>query len=73
MANDTSQQPSTTTITIPQNKKITIEKPWLKYYPEEIKKLKVKKYTLNEIIKKTCINEDLIAIKFWRKALGSLL
>lgn len=47
--------------------KITNEKPWLSYYPKEMRELKVKKCSLNKFIKKTCINEELVAIKFYER------
>ena len=45
--------------------KPSIDRPWLKYYPEEVSKLQVPDITLNEYVKNACPGMDVVAFHYY--------
>lgn len=45
--------------------KPSIDRPWMRFYPAEIKNLKIPKCTLNEYIKSRCPGEEVIAMHYY--------
>lgn len=48
-----------------KNRRPSIERPWMKYYPEPLRKITVPECTLNEYLKQNCPGEDVAAMDFY--------
>ena len=45
--------------------KPSVDRPWMKYYPEPLRKIQIPQCTVKEYLKRNCPGEDVAAMEFY--------